>query len=249
MDMAAPRLLVTALLTVAVGVPTGAAVIAAPPASAASTDVVINEMMFHAASDLDGDDYLELTNIGATAVDLSGWTIDKGVTATFPAGATIAPGGFYVLANDATQFQATYHRAANLVYTGNLSNGGETVNLKDSGGNVIDSVKYSDHDPWPTTTDGTGPSLELIDPTQNNDDYLNWAASTSTTGGTPGAPNSVRRVGLGPRVTGMTPSTTAPAANTPLTVTATISADQTQRQPAVPHRLQRRADRSHDRQR
>ena len=120
------------------------------------------------------------------------------MTARFPAGASIAPGGFYVLANDATQFQATYHRAADLLYTGNLSNGGETVNLKDNTGATIDSVKYSDHDPWPTTTDGTGPSLELIDPAQNNDDYLNWAASTNAAGATPGAPNSVRRTGPGP---------------------------------------------------
>ena len=45
-----PRLTLTARL----------AVTTAPPAAAAPTDVVINEMMFHAVSDLDGDDYLEL---------------------------------------------------------------------------------------------------------------------------------------------------------------------------------------------
>ena len=39
------------------------AVAGAPPAQAAPTDVVINEMMYHALSDLDGDDYLELTNM------------------------------------------------------------------------------------------------------------------------------------------------------------------------------------------
>ena len=66
----------------------------------APTDVVINEMMFHALSDLDGDDYLELHNRGTTPVDLSGWTF-SGITLTLPAGTTIAAGGFLVVAKDA----------------------------------------------------------------------------------------------------------------------------------------------------
>ena len=102
---------------------------AAPTAQAAPTDVVINEMMFHAVSDLDGDDYLELTNTGTTAVDLSGWTF-SGITLTLPAGTSIAPGGFLVVAKDAVQFQARYGFAPAAVYGGNLSNSGETVALQ-----------------------------------------------------------------------------------------------------------------------
>ena len=116
------------------------AVTGAPPAQAAPTDVVINEMMFHALSDLDGDDYLELPNTGTTPVDLSGWTF-SGITLTLPAGTTIAPGGFLVVAKDAVQFQATYGFAPAAVYGGNLSNSGETVALRDATAATIDTVE------------------------------------------------------------------------------------------------------------
>src|SRR3954447_4156026 len=92
----------------------------ASPASAAPRDVVINEMMFHAVSDLDGDDYLELYNRGTAPVDLSGWTF-SGITLTLPAGTAINPGGYLVVAKDAAQFQATYGFAPAAVYGGNLS--------------------------------------------------------------------------------------------------------------------------------
>uniref|UniRef100_UPI001877AFA2 lamin tail domain-containing protein n=1 Tax=Nocardioides dongkuii TaxID=2760089 RepID=UPI001877AFA2 len=209
----------TATLTASLAVVT---VATAPPAQAAATDVVITELMYHAVSDLDGDDFLELTNTGTTPVDLSGWTF-SGITLTVPAGTTIGPGARLVMAKDATQFQARYGTAPTAVYGGNLSNSGETVSLKDTTGATIDTVTYGTADPWPTRADGTGPSLELIDPTLENNDSLNWAAATNTAGHTAGAANSVRRTGLGPRITTVTPSTTTPAPNQPVTITATIT--------------------------
>ena len=71
----------------------GSILLPAIPASAAPTDVVINEMMYHGLSDLDGDDYLELANSGTTPVDLSGWSF-SGITLILPAGTTMAAGGF-----------------------------------------------------------------------------------------------------------------------------------------------------------
>ena len=96
------------------------------------------------------------------------------------------------------QFQARYGFAPAAVYGGNLSNSGETVALKDNTGATIDTVSFLDVDPWPVKADGTGPSLELIDATLENNDSLNWAAATNTNGRTPGAANSVRRTGLDP---------------------------------------------------
>ena len=157
-------------------------------------------MMFHAVSDLDGDDYLELYNSGTTAVDLSGWTF-SGITLTLPAGTTIAAGGYLVVAKDAVQFQATYGFAPAAVYGGNLSNSGETVALRDAAAATIDTVSFLDVDPGRSRPTASGPSLELIDATLDNNDSLNWAAATNAPGRTPGAANSVRRVGLGPRIT------------------------------------------------
>ena len=132
-------------------------------------------------SGADGDEFLELYNTGASNVDLSGWSF-SGITLTFAAGTSIAAGGRLVVGKDAARFQLTYGFAPAAVYTGSLSNGGETITLRDAGAATIDSVTYSDRDPWPTTTDGTGPSLELIDPAQDNNDPVNWAASVSLTG-------------------------------------------------------------------
>ena len=214
-------------MTTTVTLLAGLAVVTAPPASAAPTDVVINEMMFHAVSDLDGDDYLELFNNGTDPVDLSGWTF-SGITLTLPAATTIPGGGYLVVAKDAAQFQATYGFAPAAVYGGNLSNSGETVALRDATAATIDTVSFLDVDPWPVKADGTGPSLELIDATLDNNDSLNWAAATNAAGRTPGAANSVRRAGLGPRITGVVADPAInPAADQPVTVSAAITGQTT----------------------
>lgn len=220
--MTSHRRMLAGLLAITVSLGTGLSVLSAAPAAAASTDVVINELMYHAASDLDGDDFLELANTGTTPVDLSGWTF-SGITLTLPAATTISPGGFLVVAKDAAQFQATYGFTPAAVYGGNLSNSGETVALKDAGGATIDTVSFLDVDPWPSVTDGLGPSLELIDSALENDDPLNWAAATNASGRTPGAANSVRRTGLGPRVADVIATPAVPEASEPTTVSATIT--------------------------
>jgi hypothetical protein len=222
MTMSARRQTFAGIVVATAVVTAGLAVATASPAAAAPDDVVINEMMFHAVSDLDGDDYLELHNRGPDPVDLSGWSF-SGITLVLPAGTTIEPDGYLVVAKDAAQFQATYGFAPTAVYSGNLSNSGETVALRDAAAATIDTVSYLDVDPWPVKADGTGPSLELIDASLDNNDYLNWAAATNGPGRTPAAANSVRRAGLGPRITGVSPSTTTPAVNEAVTVTATVT--------------------------
>ena len=184
-------------------------------------------MMFHALSDLDGDDYLELYNRGTDPVDLSGWTF-SGITLTLPAGTTITAGGYLVVAKDAAQFQAPYGFAPAAVYGGNLSNSGETVALRDATAATIDTVSFLDVDPWPVKADGTGPSLELIDATLENNDFLNWAAATNAAGRTPGrrqlrAPHRPRPARHQRR---RRPRPTPPA-NQPVTVTATITGQTT----------------------
>lgn len=195
---------------------------ASPAAAATPGDVVISELMYNPLSDLDSDEFLELANTTGSAVDMSGWSFG-GVTATLPAGTTIPAHGFFVLSPDLARFHTTYGGNANAVYTGKLSNGGETISVKDSSGAVIDSMTYSDTGDWAITPDGNGPSLELIDPAQDHNDPLNWAASTAAKGSTPGAPNSVAHTGLAPRITGMTATPAQPVANQPVTVTATIT--------------------------
>jgi hypothetical protein len=69
-------------------------------------------------------------------------------------------------------------------YSGALSNGGESLTLSRPGtpvGGVApyiteDHVDYNDAAPWPTTPDGTGPSLERISTTVYGNDPIDWTA-------------------------------------------------------------------------
>jgi len=131
--------------------------------------------------------------------------------------------GRLVIGREAARFQLQYGFAPAAVFTGGLSNGGEAITLRDATSAVIDTVTYTDRDPWPTTTDGTGPSLELIDPLADNNDPVNWAASTALAGSTPGAANSVAGTGVKPRISAVAATPTVPTANQAMTVTATIT--------------------------
>ncbi len=200
-----------------------AALVTPTSAHAASPDdVVISEIMYNPASDLDSDEFLELTNTRSAAVDLSGWCLD-GVTVCLPAGTAIPANGRLVVAPDAARFEALYGFAPAAVYTGKLSNGGETLTLTDAGGAEVDSVTYDDAAPWALTPDGGGPSLELVDPTLDHDDPLAWAASTSARGHTAGAANSTARSGAGPRISDLAATPSAPKAGEAVTVTATVA--------------------------
>jgi hypothetical protein len=170
------------------------------PSALPDGNVVINEIMYHPA--VADASFVELHNIHPSVTfDLSNWRLD-GADFTFAEGTLIRPGGFAVVANDAFTFAATYGVSIPLagVFNGSLDNGGETLRLIKPGvtpdlDQVIDEVRYDDDLPWPTAADGFGPSLQLIDPTQDNYRAGNWTAVPTNAAPpwfTPGATNSVR---------------------------------------------------------
>ena len=69
-----------------------------------------------------------------------------------------------------------------------LSSSGDNINLYDPDGNLVDFVSYSSNAPWPTDANGTGKTIELMDPFSDNNVGKNWKSGIS--GGTPGAKNS-----------------------------------------------------------
>lgn len=145
--------------------------------------VVINEIMYHPPSDLDADEYVELYNTGATAVDLTGWRFSRGIGFDFTTGTTIAPGQYLVIAKDRDRLIVRYGLNPAIVlgnYTGRLGNGDEKIRLRDANNNVADEVHYYDDGHWSQYADGYGSSLELIDPGQDNSNYQAWAPSDET---------------------------------------------------------------------
>ena len=67
---------------------------------------------------------------------------------------------------------------------------GEKIVLKDSTDNTIQEFTYDDEGDWPAEPDGDGPTLEVIDVTDDYDEPLNWVASDDW-GGTPGEATDV----------------------------------------------------------
>ena len=166
---------------------------------AARHAVVWNEIMYHPVKDPDAetlqhcaaDEYLELYNRGPNAVDLSGWSINDGVDFVFPEGTTLPSQAYLVVYAEETSFREAYGDVANAIgpYTKELDNGGEALLLVDSGGAAVDYVRYDDTPPWAVNPDGLRGSLELVDPSADNDRAQAWRESDGFRG-TPGEKNS-----------------------------------------------------------
>ena len=188
----------------------------------ASAQVVINEIHYHpvenAAFDTAGNplldlssdvhEFVELFNAGPSAVDLGGWQITSGVSYTFPAGTSIAAGGYKVVARNPARLQTVYGITGVLgPYGGLLSNSGDTLKLKTAGGTVVDSVSYLSAFPWPGSADALGAdvdftlinkdlyqykgrSLQRFSAAAAGNDPANWLASPLATGPSPGSANA-----------------------------------------------------------
>jgi hypothetical protein len=168
------------------------------PAELPEDLVVINEIQYDPAEPATA--FIELHNLSSrTAFDLSGWRL-QGVDFEFPAGSIITPGGFLVVAADKLAFAAAYSPLVPLAgeFRGNLANSGELLRLLQPGPTpgeetVVDEVRYGTEPPWPPGARGTGASLQLMDPAQDNRRPGNWAVAPpgSAKLATPGAMNSV----------------------------------------------------------
>ena len=69
-----------------------------------------------------------------------------------------------------------------------MGGGGDQVRIFDDQGFLIDSVEYDDSDPWPLEPDGLGPTLELINPLNDNSLAESWTSSIDN--GSPGYENT-----------------------------------------------------------
>jgi hypothetical protein len=151
-----------------------------------SSQIVINEISYNAITPnspgkLSGVEYLELYNDGIMPVNLVDWVIPQtarnGISYTF-GNVTINAGEYLLLTNDSLGFQSVYNSSAR-EYVGYILNGGYRLELRDSFGNMQDSVSYDDIAPWPTLADGQGCSIELCDPTSDNAIASNWIRATN----------------------------------------------------------------------
>lgn len=120
----------------------------------------ITELMYHPS--LPDAEFIELRNIGAETLNLALVTFTRGIDFTFPS-RELAPGQYVVVVENLPAFAAAYPDVVCVAgqYAGALDNSGETVELRDAAGTVIQTVEFNDK--WYDIADGLGFSLVIND--------------------------------------------------------------------------------------
>lgn len=138
-------------------------------------------------------EFIELINIGANPLDLQGAQFSEGVTMTFGEGAVLAPGERLIVVANQEAFELRNGGGFPIrgEFSGNLSNGGEQVQIIDAQGENVLEFAYDDD--WYPQTDGDGYSLVLLDASEtlvtDFDEAQSWSISGGL-GGDPGSPTT-----------------------------------------------------------
>jgi len=150
----------------------------APPFT---TSIVINEIMSDPISEQDQAEFIELRNITGSPVSLTGWKLKGGVDFDFLAGTNIPANGYLVVGGNKTFLQAIYPTAIIVGdWSGKLGNKRDLIRLLDQYDNLADEVDYREGGDWPNFSTNKGSSLELINPTMDNNRPSAWRASNET---------------------------------------------------------------------
>jgi hypothetical protein len=151
-----------------------------PPAVIALDTLVITEIMYNSpVSGSDSLEYIEIHNPTGAPINLNGYYF-FGVNYTF--GNVSIPAGGYVVVCESSSTLLSQYGAFGYEWSGALTNTGELLLLKDALGRTVDSVEYDNISPWPTAANGTGPSLVLCNPADDNAVATNWVVSTQNSG-------------------------------------------------------------------
>lgn len=183
--------------------------------------VLINELHYNSEDKTRSLEFVELHNAGAVNVDLSGWEFTDGIGFVFPAGTTMAPGAYLVVAASPVDLQNAFGIPALGPWTGALSSDGESVELREASAGVVDRVDYKLGFPWPTTGDAPYNSIELAHPKFDNDLGGSWRASQGAP--TPGCSNSVRTENLPPQIRQVKHVPLMPTSADPVIITAKVT--------------------------
>lgn len=156
--------------------------------------VLINEINFNSSIEMDSDDWIELYNTTDSLINLAGWSFQDEKfdhLFTIPDGIQLEPNSYFVLCRNDSSFLAQNTLTTNYLgsFEFGLSNNSETIRLFDANLNLINQVEYNDSTPWPTNSDGTGYTLELIAENLDNKQAYNWRTSPYIKG-SPGQSNN-----------------------------------------------------------
>jgi hypothetical protein len=141
--------------------------------------LVITEINYNPPSnDPDILEFVEIYNNGTTPAILNGLRVEGVIGMNLP-DVTLAPTGIVLIAQNKAACDTFFEQNFYQWSSGVLTNGGNTLVIRNSLGAEIDRVVYDDAFPWPLEPDGTGPSLELLSPNFDNNNGANWRAATT----------------------------------------------------------------------
>jgi Lamin Tail Domain/CotH kinase protein len=163
--------------------------------SEADLGIVINEIHCNPDDEMELVEFVELYNCGTTDVSLSGWHFADGLTYTFTPGTVLPAGEYLIVAENPDHIHAKWSPVRLPLdpdrvlgpYEGRLSNEGERIALCNGAGQMVDEVDYEVGFPWPTVGDpvpaetvGTGASIQLVNPSFDNDLPMSWRSALPT---------------------------------------------------------------------
>ena len=152
-----------------------------------AADVVINELAWMGTTNNALDEWIELKNNAPEAIDITGWTLNSNDgTPSITLSGSIPGNGYFLL--ERTDDSSVPEITADQIYTGSMENGGELMELRDSGNQRIDVAAG-----WFSGTNETKATMERVNPSRDGDSPNSWAtaiASYSGGLGTPAAQNS-----------------------------------------------------------
>ncbi|MFM7813015.1 MAG: CotH kinase family protein [Flavobacteriales bacterium] len=152
------------------------------------TALVVSEMMYADDPNQDGGDWIELHNRLNIPLDISGFNIkddDLPQGYDIPLHTIIPAQGYQILARDPNAFQQQYPSfAAPMLMPFGLSSNGESIRIRDRYQQDLIEYTYTSTAPWPTESNQTGRSLELLIQDEINQP---WAWVSGCIDGSPNA--------------------------------------------------------------
>ncbi len=143
--------------------------------TASARSVIINEVAWAGTtSSLTDDEWIELYNPRSTSINITGWTLRAADgTPNITLNGTIPSGGYFLLERDNDNTVSDI--LADQVYTGDLSNSGEALTLRDGANNVIDTANGNGGG-WPRGSSSTYGTMERSGTSAENDGT--WLTNT-----------------------------------------------------------------------
>jgi len=136
-------------------------------------DVLICQMYLNPLNSINPE-YLALINPSFRTIDMSNYSIDKGITCIFPQGTIMAPGDTLFITEDASGWNPG--RQVVQWTSGKLSNEGEAIEVLNQFGMVADFIEYFANSGWPEEAFNSETVLSLISSTLDNHFPENWKA-------------------------------------------------------------------------